>query len=103
MDLANNSYEDLFVVMFGGLHIEMGMWMMLGQYLASSGWTNTLTDAGIAMAGTSDNILKTSHPTRTPRAHQLTCASFSKKSTNLLYIDDNNRSSFEAWRENDQE
>ena len=59
--------------MFGGLHLEMGMWKMLGHYLASSGWTIALTDAGIATVGTADSFLKTSHLTRTRRAHQLTC------------------------------
>ncbi len=34
--------ESEFLVMFGGLHLEMGMWNMLGDYLASSGWTTAL-------------------------------------------------------------
>ena len=59
--------------MFGGLHLEIGMWKMLGHYLASSGWTIALTDAGIATAGTADSFLNASHLTRTRRAHQLTC------------------------------
>ena len=66
--------EDLFVVMFGGLHSEMGIWKILGHYLASSGWTIPLTDAGIATVDAADSFLKTSHLTRTRRAHQLTCS-----------------------------
>ncbi len=37
--------EDKFVVMFGGLHIEMTLWNMLGDYLADSGWTSSLIEA----------------------------------------------------------
>ena len=65
--------EDKFVVMFGGLHLEMGMWNMLGDYLADSGWTTALTDAGVATAGIADSLLKASHLTRTRHAHQVTC------------------------------
>lgn len=43
MELACHSYgEDSFVAMFGGLHLEMGMWTKLGDYLACSGWTTAL-------------------------------------------------------------
>ena len=51
--------------MFGRLHLEMGMWNMLGNYLACSGWTTALTDAGIAASGTADSFLKSLHLTRT--------------------------------------
>ena len=37
--------ENVFLIMFGGLHLEMGMWNMLGNYLACSGWTTALADA----------------------------------------------------------
>ena len=43
--------EDKMVIMFGGLHLEMAMWNMLGDYLAASGWTEALTEAGIASSG----------------------------------------------------
>ena len=39
-------------MMFGGLHIEMSLWNTLGNYLADSGWTTSLTEAGIATSGT---------------------------------------------------
>ena len=41
-------------MMFGGLHIEMVMWNMLGDYLAASGWTISLLDTGIATFSTVD-------------------------------------------------
>jgi len=37
--------EDKIVIMFGGLHLEMAMWNMLGDYLADSGWTVALSEA----------------------------------------------------------
>ena len=46
--------EDKFIAMFGGLHIEMAMWKTYGDYLEGSGWTNALTQAGIATSGTTD-------------------------------------------------
>ena len=64
--------EDVFLVMFGGLHLEMGMWNMLGDYLACSGWTIALADAGVATSGTADSFLKSSHVTRTRHAHTIT-------------------------------
>ena len=55
--------EGKFVVMFGGLHIEMAMWRTYGDYLEGSGWTNALTEAGIASSGTTDSFVKVSHLT----------------------------------------
>ena len=66
--------EDLFLVMFGALHLEVGMWNMLGEYLACSGWT----DAGIATSGTADSFLKSSHLTRTHHAHIVTSVALHK-------------------------
>ena len=59
--------EKDFVVMFGGLHIEMAIWKTLGDYLESSGWVSALAQAGIANSGTADSFLKASHLTRTTR------------------------------------
>ena len=61
--------EYVFLVMLGGLHLEMGMWNMLGEYLACSGWTTAHTGACIATSGTADSFLKLSHLTRTRHAH----------------------------------
>ena len=60
------------VAMFGGLHMEIAMWMTYGDYLEGSGWTNALTQAGIASFSTADSFLKASHLTRTRHAHQVT-------------------------------
>jgi len=59
--------EDNFIVMFGGLHIEMNALKVLGDLLHSSGWTGALTQANIASSGTADSyredITCNSHPT----------------------------------------
>ena len=64
-----NHGEDQFVVMFGGLHIEMADFKALGDLLRSSGWTGALIQASLATHGTADSFLKASHVTRTRRAH----------------------------------
>src|SRR6218665_873866 len=43
--------ENKFVVMFGGMHLEMALWNVVGDSLKGSGWTTALIDAGIATAG----------------------------------------------------
>ena len=70
--------EDKIIVMFGGLHIEMAMWNTYGDYLEDSGWTNALTQAGVASPGTADSYLKASHLTRTRYAHQVTALTLAK-------------------------
>lgn len=67
--------EDHFIVMFGGLHIEMAALKTLGDLLEGSGWTGALVQAGVATPGTADSLLKASHVTRTRRAHQVTASS----------------------------
>ena len=92
--------EDKFVVLFGGLHIEMEVLRCLGDLLDSSGWTNALTQAGIVTSGRADAVLKASHVTRARRAHQI--------SASALYIllqrayslnQTNSEVSFEDWIE----
>ena len=72
--------KDKFVVMFGGLHIEMSLWNTCGDYLADSSWTISLNEAGIAIAGTADGFLNANHLTRTDHAHQVTVAALSSYS-----------------------
>lgn len=70
--------ENVFVTMLGGLHIEMALWSLCGDLLDCSGWTNALTDAGVASSGTSESFLKVSHLARTRHAHQVTVLALSK-------------------------
>ena len=67
--------EEQFVIMFGGLHIEMAAFKTLGDWLEGSGWTSAICDAGIASTGVADSMIKASHLTRTRHAHQITAAS----------------------------
>ena len=67
--------EKYFVIMFGGLHIEMDFMKAIGSWLCDSGWTIALTDAGVASPGSAESFLKASKITRTRRAHQVTACS----------------------------
>ena len=93
--------EEKFIPMFGGLHIEMAMWKTYGDYLEGSGWTNALTEAGIASSGTSDSFLKASHLTRTRHAHQVTALVLAKLQEDAFLITEGEHSdeAKEAWRQ----
>eukprot|EP00745_Piridium_sociabile_P026549 TRINITY_DN4240_c0_g1_i3.p1 TRINITY_DN4240_c0_g1~~TRINITY_DN4240_c0_g1_i3.p1 ORF type:complete len:1496 (-),score=398.92 TRINITY_DN4240_c0_g1_i3:837-5324(-) len=67
--------EDNFVIMFGGLHIEMAGLKSLGTLLEGSGWTSAITEAGVASSGTAESFLTASSVTRTRQAHQITACS----------------------------
>ena len=66
--------EDKYLIMFGGLHIEMAAFKVLGDWMDGSGWPEALTQANVAGAGTADSFLKASHVARTRHAHQVTAA-----------------------------
>ncbi len=57
--------ENNYVVMFGGLHLEMTMWSTVGDLLDGSGWSTILTEAEVASSGIAQGLLKASHLTRT--------------------------------------
>jgi len=57
--------ERVYVVMFGGLHIEMALWSTVGDLLEGSGWTTALIEAEVASSGIAESFLKVSHLTRT--------------------------------------
>ena len=71
-----NTYgEDKFIVMFGGLYIEMAALRLLGDLLKGSGWTGALTEPDIATSGTADSFLSASSVAKTRQAHLITaCA-----------------------------
>ena len=48
-----SEYSDM-IIMFGGLHLEMGAFKVLGDLLKDSGWTGALAETEIATAGTAD-------------------------------------------------
>ena len=57
--------EDKYVVMFGGLHMEMALWNTLGDLLESSGWITAIVEAEVASSGVADSFLRAAHLTRT--------------------------------------
>lgn len=75
MELANNSWREVFFCDVWGLHIEMAAFKILGDLLDASGWTEALVQAGVAAVETADSFLKASHLTRTRHAHQVTASS----------------------------
>ena len=93
--------EDKLIIMFGGLHLDKGLWIALGDLLASSGWTDGLVDADVATSGTADSFTKCTHITRTRHAHQLTVLALSalqKNAYDLLSKDSSFHDSFDEWR-----
>ena len=49
--------EDKFVIMFGGLHIEMAALKSLGTLLEDSGCTSAIVEAGLATSGTAESLI----------------------------------------------
>jgi len=66
--------EKSYVVMLGGLHIEMAVMSMMGKWLDGSGWCTALVEAGITTSGKAEAFLSASHVKRTRYAHQVTVA-----------------------------
>ena len=67
--------EKKFLIMFGGLHIELAMLKTLGKWLDKSGWTTVMANADVATPGVVESFISAKHITRTRRAHQISCAS----------------------------
>ena len=67
--------EKKYVVVLGGLHIEIAAWRALGDFLEGSGWISVITQANVASSGTADSFLKASHVSRTRHAHEVTACS----------------------------
>ena len=72
--MPSNYGEDKFVIMFGGFHIELTLFKVLGSWLVGSGWVQALVHANIASSGTADSFLKATHVLKTRNAHQVTAA-----------------------------
>ena len=53
------------------LHIEMNFLNLLGNWLESSGWTESLVKAKITSPGKVESFLSDSHRKRSRYAHQL--------------------------------
>ena len=66
--------EEKYVVMLEGLHIEMNILKLLGDWLNGSGWKTALVQAGVTTSGRADAISNGSQVTRARYAHQVTAA-----------------------------
>ena len=76
--------EDQFILMFGGLHIEMAAFKTIGNLLDSSGWTGALVQANVATPGTADSLFRVIHvraPDEPTRSRQAACIIFCRKLT----------------------
>ncbi|CAB1455649.1 unnamed protein product [Pleuronectes platessa] len=92
--------EDMFVVMFGGLHIEMAALKSKGTLLKDSGWTSCLDEAAVASSGSAESFLTASHITKSRQVHQITACSLYrlKKTAYQEYCSATSQPmSFEDW------
>ena len=71
---SNSHGEKHYVIMFGGLHVEMTVLKAIGKWLEDSGWTSALIQSGVASAGKADSFLKASHVARRRHVHQVTAS-----------------------------
>ena len=70
--------KDHFVVVLGGLHIEMAFMSMIGDVLEGSGWVDALIKSGLGSPGVVESFLASSHLKHTRYAHKVTaCALYS--------------------------
>ena len=66
--------ESKFLIMMGGLHIEMAGLRMIGHWLDGSGWVQSLVQSGVARAGVAESFVHASNVKRTRYAHTVTAA-----------------------------
>lgn len=70
-----NYGEKHFIIILGGIHIEMVALKVIEDWVEDSGWIETLVQAKVASAGTVDSFLKAAHITKTRHAHEVTASS----------------------------
>ena len=90
--------EDKYVVMMGGLHIEMALWSVCGDLLEASGWTAALADAGISSLGTAESHLKVSYLAKTRLVYQITLAALYKLLCDAFEQLDGEANTFNTWQ-----
>ena len=61
---SQNFGEDEYVVLMGGLHIEMSFLGVIGEWLDGSGWSTLITKSGIITEGMADSVQKGSLTSR---------------------------------------
>lgn len=89
--------EDRFLVMLGGLHIEMALWATMGDFLRGSGWPEVLAEAGIALTeAAAISYLRANDPMRTRYAHQITVVVLDSL-LKRAYEDGGSEMTFDDW------
>lgn len=89
--------EDRFLVMSGGLHIEMALWATMGDFLRGSGWPEVLAEAGIALTeAAAISYLRANDPMRTRYAHQITVVVLDSL-LKRAYEDGGSEMTFDDW------
>ncbi len=58
----------------GGLHIEMAILKVLGNWLDGSGWVAIMASTNVTTEGRADALQSGSHTSRSQWAHQVTAA-----------------------------
>ena len=66
--------ENKFVVLMGGLHIEMAVLKVLGDWLNKSGWTYLISAANVTTEARAEHLLQGSNVSRCQWVHQVTAA-----------------------------
>ena len=92
--------EDNMIVMFGGLHIEIALWHLVGDLLDGSGWTTALCESGVASSGTAESFLRASHLTKTRHSHQVTLLTLEKLLDRAWQLrqNDTEDETFQEWK-----
>ena len=83
--------EDKFVIMMGGLHIEMATLSMIGDWLEGSGWSDLITTAQVFTSGTSDALLSAFHVKKIQVRPSSICCCFASVAENCLREKANSR------------
>ena len=78
--------EDKFVIMFGGLRIEMAALRSAVTLLQDSGWTGTLVEAEVASSGTAESFVRLKHHKNTSNAPNYTMQSLQIPEDSLHWL-----------------
>ena len=93
--------EAKFVIMFGGLHIEMAMWKTYGDFMQQSGWIAAIIQAGVASSGSANAVIGCSHLTRTRHVHQVSALALARLQNDAFQASHREQSDEEreSWRQ----
>ena len=69
---SQNFGKDKYVMLMGGLHIEMSFLAVIGEWLKGSGWSTLITKSGIITEGWADFVQKESLTSGGQWVHQVT-------------------------------